>query len=84
MLARMRSSRAAELAPVRLAITPAQGWLTLVLVAAMCLSLAWSLDDAILVLGDPDTTDFLSGPPSVASRSGRSGRPSDGAAGRPT
>ena len=25
----------------------------------MCLSLAWSLDDAILVLGDPDTTDFL-------------------------
>ena len=43
----------------RLAITPAQGWLALVLVAAMCLSLAWSLDDAILVLGDPDTTDFL-------------------------
>ena len=42
-----------------LAITPAQGWLALVLVAAMCLSLAWSLDDAILVLGDPDTTDFL-------------------------
>ena len=43
----------------RLALTPAQGWLALVLVAAMCLALAWSLDDAILVLGDPDVTDFL-------------------------
>lgn len=40
-------------------ITPAQGWLAFVLVAAMCASLAWSLDDAILVVGDGDVTDFL-------------------------
>jgi transglutaminase-like putative cysteine protease len=43
----------------RLRIAPAQGWLALVLVGAMCAALAWSLDDAILVLGDPDVTDFL-------------------------
>lgn len=43
----------------RLPIAPAQGWLALVLVAVMCLALAWSLDDAILVLGDGDVTDFL-------------------------
>ena len=43
----------------RLPITPVQGWLAFVLVAVMCASLAWSLDDAILVLGDPDVTDFL-------------------------
>ena len=43
----------------RLPLTPAQGWLAFVLVAAMCASLAWSLDDAILVLGDGDVTDFL-------------------------
>ena len=38
---------------------PAQGWFALVLVTLMCLALAWSLDDAILVLGDGDVTDFL-------------------------
>lgn len=43
----------------QLPVAPAQGWLALVLVAAMCASLAWSLDDAILVLGDGDVTDFL-------------------------
>ncbi len=43
----------------RLAGAPAQGWLAVVLVAAMCLSLAWSLDDAILVMGDGEATDFL-------------------------
>ncbi len=40
-------------------LAPAQGWFALILVAALCLSLAWSLDDAILVLGDGDVTDFL-------------------------
>jgi transglutaminase-like putative cysteine protease len=39
--------------------SPAQGWFALVLVATMCLALAWSLDDAVLVLGDGDVTDFL-------------------------
>ena len=39
--------------------SPAQGWFALLLVAAMCLSLAWSLDDAILVLGEDSVTDFL-------------------------
>jgi len=48
-----------ELRWTRLPITPAQGWLAFVLVAAMCASLAWSLDDAILVMGDGDVTDFL-------------------------
>jgi transglutaminase-like putative cysteine protease len=48
-----------ELRLSRLPITPAQGWLAFVLVAAMCVSLAWSLDDAILVLGDGEVTDFL-------------------------
>jgi transglutaminase-like putative cysteine protease len=38
---------------------PAQGWFALVLVATMCLALAWALDDAVLVLGDGDVTDFL-------------------------
>jgi transglutaminase-like putative cysteine protease len=40
-------------------VAPAQGWFALILVAAMCLALAWSLDDAVLVLGDGDVTDFL-------------------------
>ena len=39
--------------------SPAGGWFALGLVAALCLSLAWSLDDAILVLGDGRVTDFL-------------------------
>ena len=43
----------------RLSLVPAQGWFAVVLVAALCLSLAWSLDDAVLVLGDGDVTDFL-------------------------
>jgi transglutaminase-like putative cysteine protease len=42
-----------------LSIAPAQGWFALILVAALCLSLAWSLDDAVLVLGQGEVTDFL-------------------------
>ena len=43
----------------RIALTPAEGWLTLGLVMLLCLSLAWSLDDARLVLGRDALTDFL-------------------------
>ncbi len=43
----------------RLSIAPAEGWISLALVAAMALSVAWSLDDAALVLGRGEWTDFL-------------------------
>jgi transglutaminase-like putative cysteine protease len=43
----------------RIPIAPADGWLTLGLVMLLCLSLAWSLDDAQLVLGEATYTDFL-------------------------
>jgi transglutaminase-like putative cysteine protease len=35
------------------------GWFTIGLVALICMSLAWSLDDALLVLGRDEYTDFL-------------------------
>jgi transglutaminase-like putative cysteine protease len=35
------------------------GWFTLGLVALICATLAWSLDDAMLVLGRDELTDFL-------------------------
>jgi transglutaminase-like putative cysteine protease len=35
------------------------GWFTIGLVAVLCASLAWSLDDARLVLGRPELTHFL-------------------------
>ncbi len=41
------------------ALSPAQGWFALLMVVAMCLALASSLDDAVLVLGDGKVTDFL-------------------------
>ena len=43
----------------RLAITPRARLAIARAGGGHVLSLAWSLDDAILVLGDPDTTDFL-------------------------
>jgi transglutaminase-like putative cysteine protease len=43
----------------RPSLSPPQGWFALILVATLCLSLAWSLDDAVLVLGQGDVTDFL-------------------------
>jgi transglutaminase-like putative cysteine protease len=43
----------------RLAAAPAEGWLSLFLVAVLAVSVAWSLDDAALVLGQRDWTDFL-------------------------
>ena len=38
---------------------PREGWLSLFLVAVLAVSVAWSLDDAALVLGQRDWTDFL-------------------------
>jgi transglutaminase-like putative cysteine protease len=40
-------------------LAPSGGWFALGLVTAICLALAWSLDDAVLVLGDGQVTDFL-------------------------
>ena len=43
----------------RFPLAPAEGWLTVGLVGLLCLSLAWSLDDAQLVLGSTTYTNFL-------------------------
>lgn len=43
----------------RIPLAPPEGWLTLGLVMLLGLSLAWSLDDARLVLGRDAYTDFL-------------------------
>ncbi len=43
----------------RLPRPPAQGWVSLFLVAALAVIVAWSLDDASLVLGRGEWTDFL-------------------------
>jgi transglutaminase-like putative cysteine protease len=46
-------------APVRRVLAgPAEGWLTLLFVMLMALTVAWSLDDAAWVLGEPDWGDF--------------------------
>ncbi len=43
----------------RLITAPAEGWISLFLVAVMAVAVAWSLDDAALVLGQRSWTDFL-------------------------
>jgi transglutaminase-like putative cysteine protease len=43
----------------RLLRAPTEGWISLFLVATMAVSVAWSLDDSALVLGQRDWTDFL-------------------------
>ena len=43
----------------RFALAPAEGWISLFLVAVLAVSVAWSLDDAALVLGQRAWTDFL-------------------------
>jgi transglutaminase-like putative cysteine protease len=43
----------------RIAAAPAEGWISLFLVALLAVSVAWSVDDAALVLGQRDWTDFL-------------------------
>ncbi|MDO8483815.1 MAG: transglutaminase domain-containing protein [Candidatus Limnocylindrales bacterium] len=44
---------------VRLPLAPAEGWVTLGLALLLCLTLAWSLDDARWVLGRDTYLDFL-------------------------
>ena len=48
-----------DAARARLMKSPAEGWLSLVLVSILAVSVAWSLDDAALVLGRREWTDFL-------------------------
>ena len=43
----------------RLTRAPAEGWLSLFFVAILAVTVAWSLDDAALVLGRGDWTDLL-------------------------
>ncbi len=43
----------------RIPLAPPEGWLTVGLVVLLSVSLAWSLDDAMLVLGRDTYTDFL-------------------------
>jgi transglutaminase-like putative cysteine protease len=38
--------------------SPAEGWLTYLLVTVMAMTVAWSIDDAAWVLGNPDYGDF--------------------------
>jgi transglutaminase-like putative cysteine protease len=44
---------------LRLPLAPAEGWLSVLLVAFMTVTAAWSIDDAGWVLGRSDWTDFL-------------------------
>ena len=43
----------------RLPLGPAEGWLTLACVLLICLTMAWAIDDARWVLGNPDYLDLL-------------------------
>jgi transglutaminase-like putative cysteine protease len=43
----------------RFAAAPAEGWISLFLVAVLAVAVGWSLDDAALVLGQRSWTDFL-------------------------
>ena len=43
----------------RLGAAPPEGWISFVLVAILAVSVAWSLDDSALVLGQGSWTDFL-------------------------
>ena len=43
----------------RIALAPAEGWLTLGLVLLICLTMAWALDDARWVLGRAKYLDYL-------------------------
>jgi transglutaminase-like putative cysteine protease len=42
----------------QLPTSPSEGWLTYALVTVMALTVAWSVDDAAWVLGNPDYGDF--------------------------
>lgn len=51
--------RVAARAGRRIPLAPPEGWLTLGLVLLLVVSFAWALDDALLVLGRDELTDFL-------------------------
>ncbi|MEP6638488.1 MAG: hypothetical protein ABJC39_03995, partial [Chloroflexota bacterium] len=43
----------------RIPLSPAEGWLTVGCVLVMCLTMAWTIDDARWVLGKADDLDLL-------------------------
>ncbi len=43
----------------RIALAPAEGWITVALVALLCVTVTWAIDDVKLVLGQGGLTDFL-------------------------
>jgi transglutaminase-like putative cysteine protease len=43
----------------RLALAPAEGWSSVLLLVLMCALVGWAIDDAQWVLGDQSNTDFL-------------------------
>ena len=43
----------------RIPLAPVEGWATVGLTLLLCLTFAWSLDDARWVLGRPEYLDFL-------------------------
>ena len=51
--------REAVVAERRFPLAPAEGWTTLGLVLLLCLTLAWSIDDAAWVIGPRGLTGFL-------------------------
>jgi transglutaminase-like putative cysteine protease len=53
------SYTASQGAERRFAMTPAEGWSSVLLLVLMCALLGWAIDDAHWVLGDQANTDFL-------------------------
>jgi len=43
----------------RIPLSPSEGWLTLILVLVLCVTLALAIDDVALILGQGQFTDFL-------------------------
>ena len=48
-----------RLARLRIPLAPEEGWISVLLVAVMAMTVGWSLDDAGWVLGNSRLTDFL-------------------------
>jgi len=43
----------------RIPLAPSEGWVTVALVAILCVTVTWAIDDVRLVLGQGGLTDFL-------------------------
>ena len=43
----------------RIPLAPSEGWVTVALVAILCITVTWAIDDVRLVLGQGGLTDFL-------------------------